>query len=87
MSYSKPTFATFHNLLFFRRGLCVFVLAAILIGLFSGCTSQQLYNTGQAYQRNQCLHLPDQGEREKCLNYTSTTYENYKREINSTTEN
>jgi hypothetical protein len=56
---------------------------SVFLGLCSGCTSQQLYATGQAYQRNQCLHLPDQGEREKCLSKTNTTFEDYKRETGS----
>jgi hypothetical protein len=60
-----------------------FVLASVFLGLCSGCTSQQLYATGQSYQRNQCLHVPDQGEREKCLSNTNMTYEDYKRETGS----
>lgn len=58
-------------------------LVSVFLGLCSGCSSQQLYATGQAYQRNQCLHLPDQDEREKCLSKTNTTYEEYKRETGS----
>jgi hypothetical protein len=60
-----------------------FVLAPVLLGLCSGCTSQQLYATGQAYQRNQCLRLPDQGESERCMGKTNMTYEDYKREAGS----
>lgn len=55
----------------------------VTIGLCSGCTSQQLYATGQSYQRNQCLHLADQGDREKCLSKTNTSYEDYKREVST----
>jgi hypothetical protein len=36
-------------------------------GLFAGCTSQQLYATGQEYQRNQCLRIPDKIESDRCL--------------------
>lgn len=60
-----------------------FFLAPVLLGLCSGCTPQQLYATGQAYQRNQCLRLPDQRESERCLSKASTTYEEYKRDASS----
>lgn len=63
------------------------VLILVFLGLCSGCSSQQLYATGQAYQRNQCLHLPDQGERERCLSKASSTYEDYKRETASDRSN
>ncbi len=46
-----------------------FGIAVILVffSLFSGCTSQQLYAMGQEYQRNQCLHIPDKIESDRCL--------------------
>lgn len=55
----------------------------LIIGLCSGCTSQQLYATGQSYQRNQCLYRPDQGDREKCLSNANSSYEDYKREAST----
>lgn len=58
-------------------------LATAFFGLSAGCSSPQLYATGQAYQRNQCLHLLDQGERNQCLSKADTTYDEYKRESGS----
>lgn len=58
-------------------------LATAFFGLGAGCSSPQLYATGQAYQRNQCLHLLDQGERNQCLSKAGTTYDEYKRETGS----
>ncbi|MFS8085397.1 MAG: hypothetical protein ACMG6H_07180 [Acidobacteriota bacterium] len=58
-------------------------IISIACGLSSGCTSPQLYATGQAYQRNQCQHLPEQGERDRCLSKTNTAYDEYKREADS----
>ncbi|OIR07801.1 hypothetical protein GALL_100830 [mine drainage metagenome] len=55
----------------------------IVCGLFSGCTSQQLYGTGQEYQRNQCLHIPDKAESDRCLGKINTSYDDYKREKDS----
>jgi hypothetical protein len=57
-----------------------FVLLVTTLGSGSGCTSQQLYATGQAYQRNQCLQLPDPADRDRCLDKAGTTYDEYKRE-------
>ncbi|TXI18017.1 MAG: hypothetical protein E6Q62_07625 [Nitrosomonas sp.] len=48
-----------------------------------GCSTQQLYTTGQAWQRNQCHTLIDQPERERCLNNASTAYETYKKQTES----
>jgi hypothetical protein len=54
------------------------VIVALLAG--SACTSQQLYQTGQEWQRNQCNELPDNAERERCLGQANTRYEDYKRQ-------
>lgn len=56
------------------------IVCLALAGLCSGCSSQQLYNTGQAYQRNQCLNMPDQAERDRCLGKTDTRYDDYRRQ-------
>lgn len=56
------------------------IFSLALLVLCSGCSSQQLYNTGQAYQRNQCLNMPDQAERDRCLGKTDTRYDDYRRE-------
>ena len=55
--------------------ICLTVSAAL-----SGCTSRQLYNAGQGWQRNECNKLLDQGERERCLREANTTYDDYKRQ-------
>jgi hypothetical protein len=61
----------------------VVAILLVMIGLGSGCTARQLYDTGQSYRRNQCLYLADQGERETCLSKTITPYEEYSHEINA----
>jgi hypothetical protein len=55
-------------------------LAAILSGALPGCSSQQMYASGQGYQRNQCERLPDMGERQRCLEKANVSYEQYKKE-------
>ena len=51
--------------------------------LSSGCTSQQLYGAGQEYQRNQCLHMPDKAESDRCLSKMDTSYDDYRRQRDS----
>lgn len=46
----------------------------------TGCTTQQLYNTGQSWQRNQCTQLMDQQERERCMANAGSSYETYKKQ-------
>lgn len=59
---------------------------SIVCSLFSGCTSQQLYGTGQEYQRNQCMHIPDKAESDRCLGKINTSYDDYKREKDAGTK-
>ncbi len=60
-------------------------LASVLVlaGLSAGCTSDQMYASGRAYQRNQCEHMPDQNARERCLRDASMSHDEYKREADS----
>lgn len=45
----------------------------------TGCTSKQVYDTGQGWQRRECNKIVDQNERNRCMNDVNTTYEDYKR--------
>ncbi len=57
--------------------------AMLIIMLQSGCSGQQMFATGQAYQRDQCLRMLDKLQRDSCLGQISTGYEEYKRERNA----
>jgi hypothetical protein len=57
-----------------------FLLVLFLAPHLLGCSSQQLYNTGQAWQRNQCDRLLDEQERRRCAASTDTPYDDYKRQ-------
>lgn len=46
----------------------------------AGCSSEQGYRTGQAWQQNQCNQIADQAERSRCLSRASTSYDDYKRQ-------
>ena len=60
----------------FRHVYILFLLACIS----SGCSSEHLYATGRAYERNQCEHMPDQNARERCLRDANMSHDEYKRE-------
>jgi hypothetical protein len=62
-----------------QKNLSIAVIP-IVCSLFSACTSQQVYGAGQEYQRNQCLHIPDKTESDKCLSKMNSSYDDYKRE-------
>lgn len=44
----------------------VTLIALICVGLY-GCAARQLEPIGKAYQRNQCLQIPDKAASDKCL--------------------
>lgn len=59
----------------------VFVAATMVFGtLIVGCSSQQAYGAGQAWQRNECYKIDDGAERSRCLASASTSYEAYQRQ-------
>ena len=56
------------------------ILALLTAWLIPGCTTEQVYGTAQAWQRNQCSRLSDKADYDRCMSQTQTTYEAYKRE-------
>ena len=55
-------------------------VATAALTVATGRATQQLYSTGQAWQRNQCIQLVDQQERERCLANAGASYETYKKQ-------
>jgi hypothetical protein len=51
-----------------------------LAGVFSACSTQTLYATGQEWQKQECRKLPDMAERARCEKSAATSYERYKAE-------
>lgn len=65
-----------------RSSRLTVAVAGIAVTLIAaGCTARQAYNTGQAWQRNECNKLIDVAERERCLRGTNTPYEDYRRAV------
>lgn len=55
------------------------MLVAMLV-LSMGCSSQQAYGAGQAWQRNECYKLEQLNDRNRCLQQAGRPYEDYQRE-------
>jgi hypothetical protein len=55
-------------------------LLLLMVLSLGGCTTQQLYSTGQSWQRQECLRLPDLAERDRCLRSTARSYEEFRSE-------
>jgi hypothetical protein len=63
-----------------RGGYWLICLA--LAFLVAGCSTQQLYQSGQNYRQNQCVNLP-QAMMKDCQQQTEMGYEQYRREVGS----
>lgn len=62
------------------RTLPLLLAAVAAAPLFTACSSQQAYGTGQAWQRNECYRINDAQERSRCLSSASTSFDEYKRQ-------
>jgi hypothetical protein len=61
-----------------KRVVLITLVAAVSA---SACTSEQLYATGQGWQRYPCSRIPDKTEYDRCMRDADITYDSYKREI------
>lgn len=67
-----------------RLGLRVAALASgLTLLMMAACSSQDLYATGQGWQRQECNKLQDAQERNRCMASTSRSFEDFKREAES----
>lgn len=56
------------------------VVCLSCIATLQGCSSQQIYGAGQAWQRQECNKIADAQERGRCMASASSSYEEYKRQ-------
>jgi hypothetical protein len=57
------------------------ILSAALAVMLGACSSQQLYATGQQWQKQQCSRYADRDERSRCeKNAAGMSYDSYKAE-------
>ena len=55
------------------------IYIVLILILITGCSSQQAYSTGQAYQRGECNSINDNSERMRCMDAANMSYEEYQR--------
>jgi hypothetical protein len=55
------------------------VAVLTLLACLMGCSSQQAYNSAQAWQRNECRRLPVP-EQQRCLASNAMSFEEYQRQ-------
>jgi hypothetical protein len=80
----KPLAAVPAKEIILKRKYLGTAFISLVCSFATGCSSQQAYNIGQEYQRNQCLHIPDKAESDRCLSKTDTSYDDYKQEKDAT---
>ncbi|MDE2353797.1 MAG: hypothetical protein KGL17_02130 [Betaproteobacteria bacterium] len=52
--------------------------------LTASCSTEMAYNMGQGWQRNQCEKIPDQGQRQQCLDKLNVGYDQYQKQTSGT---
>ena len=45
-----------------------------------GCSSEQVYNSGQAWRRSTCEQMADREQRARCQQEADRSYDSYKKE-------
>lgn len=51
--------------------------------MLGGCSTQQAYNTGQAWRQNECNKLTDMSERQRCMKDAGQPYDAYQKDVDS----
>ncbi len=62
------------------------LLVPLLPILLAACDTRQLYDAGQAYQRNRCDRLVNPQEHEQCLDAAGPSYDDYRRARDETSQ-
>jgi hypothetical protein len=58
-----------------RRLSAVFAILAV-----TGCSQHVAYESGQAWQRQECNKLADFAERQRCIDKANASYDRYQRQ-------
>ena len=57
--------------------IVVLVIAAVML---AACSAERLYESAQAYQRNQCGTIADRADYDRCVTSTNASYDAYTRQ-------
>ena len=62
----------------------IFILMAFIAATsMTACTTEQIYNSGQAWQQNQCGRYQNKADYDRCMSSAAPNYDTYKREVES----
>lgn len=57
------------------------LLAALALSGLAGCSTQQGYGAGQAWQRNECYKIAQLNDRQRCLQQVDRSYDDYQKDV------
>lgn len=80
-----PTLPT-HRLIAPRALAPGLVVGLIALTSLAGCSAQQLHDSGQAWQRQQCQALQDADQRQRCLADAARRHDEYQRGVQAARE-
>ena len=66
------------------RRAWISLLAVMAVNQLYGCSSQQVYGAGQAWQLQECSKIMDAQERSRCMSSANASYDEYKRQTETT---
>lgn len=58
----------------------IIAIALAATGLVAACSSDQIYNSGQAWRRSTCDQMADREQRDRCLKEADRSYDSFKKE-------
>ena len=62
------------------RTVHLLAASALLATTLPGCSSEQVYNSGQAWRRSTCEQMADREQRARCQQEADRSYDSYKKE-------
>lgn len=62
------------------RTLPLLAVSALIATTLPGCSSEQVYNTGQAWRRSTCDQMADREQRARCQQEADRSYDSFKKE-------
>jgi len=61
---------------------CTASLAVAVITLaVSGCAASLVYDSGRSWKQQECYKIPDQYERQRCLQSAAMSYDEYRKTV------
>ena len=66
-----------------HRTRSLLAVGLALATTLSACSTRAVYQTVQGWQQQECRKLPDAAERQRCLDSTAASFDDYRRQRTS----